>query len=601
MKPTFDLDFQGTKFTVPKVSLFNFFQHRPELFTATSYKLESAIPLPVFEAFVKTLEENTKFCVTKENVLSISVLAKEFCLEELSTECSTLLSTLDPLGTLESISVLSQRISELESRLSSSPSGIVPEVNEVLTNHERQLEDLLHRISSTESAVTALRFDERKNPCERLVETPARLESESATETDITAWQSELDLLKRSFGSLQSDLEEIRSTTSISQSRIGMIQSEVNSLTESFQGLRNDLEKVRSVSATQDNVAIVNSEINRLKESFQNFQCDLDKLKSISPSHDNVAVVQSEVDRLKETFRSDLENLKSIYATRSRVDDLRTDILTTRDALRSLQSDFDKVKSGSATDRNVSLLQSEFNTLRDSFAALQSDVRRLVPRPSEPTGSIDRFSMGIDIDSEKPRRAASTPSVSPDRVTSHERLQFTFEKPLFGKGNALEGILAHLTKQQGGNIHDLGIIQITSSSIEGDNPEYAAKNIANFTDQSRFSTKNLPYQWVCLNFRRMKVIPTHYTMVTHHDVKGDWVAQYPRSWLVEGSNDQTLWTVLDERSKTSQLDGPDRTSTFNVTNSIECQYIRLTQTGQTSRGKLSLELYAFELFGTLVT
>jgi hypothetical protein len=45
MKPTFDLDFQGPKFTVPKINLFNFFQHRPELFTAASYEVQSSVPV----------------------------------------------------------------------------------------------------------------------------------------------------------------------------------------------------------------------------------------------------------------------------------------------------------------------------------------------------------------------------------------------------------------------------------------------------------------------------------------------------------------------------------------------------------------------------
>jgi gas vesicle protein len=61
--------------------------------------------------------------VTKENVESVSLLAKEFCFEELQSECLKVLP--DP------ISSLSERVSKFEEQIES---------------HERRLENLCHEI-----------------------------------------------------------------------------------------------------------------------------------------------------------------------------------------------------------------------------------------------------------------------------------------------------------------------------------------------------------------------------------------------------------------------------------------------------------------------
>jgi hypothetical protein len=108
------------KLTVPKVSLFNFFDHYPDLMTATSYDVRSNVRSEIFEVFMKALKTGSNVPVTKENVASISLLAKEFCLEELFSECSALMSISAP----ESIAAFSERIMKLERQVSSYRSAI---------------------------------------------------------------------------------------------------------------------------------------------------------------------------------------------------------------------------------------------------------------------------------------------------------------------------------------------------------------------------------------------------------------------------------------------------------------------------------------------
>jgi hypothetical protein len=86
------LVFERKTFPVPKRSLFDLFEHRPELFMATAYAVQSSVPLSIyihiFEMFVPLLTNQTKISVTKGNAASLSLLATEFFLADLAADCA---------------------------------------------------------------------------------------------------------------------------------------------------------------------------------------------------------------------------------------------------------------------------------------------------------------------------------------------------------------------------------------------------------------------------------------------------------------------------------------------------------------------------------
>jgi hypothetical protein len=124
MTKSFNLDFHGTKFTVPKLSIFALFEHHPEFITATSYKVQSSVPLEVFRVFVKALATGAKVSITNDNSGAISILAKEFWLEDLLSECVAFQIASAP----EVITALSDRISKLEDQMSSPRWAIITEL-----------------------------------------------------------------------------------------------------------------------------------------------------------------------------------------------------------------------------------------------------------------------------------------------------------------------------------------------------------------------------------------------------------------------------------------------------------------------------------------
>jgi hypothetical protein len=100
--------------------------------------------------------------------------------------------------------------------------------------------------------------------------------------------------------------------------------------------------------------------------------------------------------------------------------------------------------------------------------------------------------------------------------------------------NVPDGIIAHLTRECGGNVHDRHAVDITSGSFEketcGANPHsgaydnllrYAAKNAFDLETDSPFLSAYrdeegvIPHtrnNWLCYDFKERRIVPSHYTI-----------------------------------------------------------------------------------------
>jgi hypothetical protein len=153
------------------------------------------------------------------------------------------------------------------------------------------------------------------------------------------------------------------------------------------------------------------------------------------------------------------------------------------------------------------------------------------------------------------------------------------------KPNSLEGVISYLTRKHGGNVHDKGIVTITSKSDKYDD----VRKVADLTSDWGFMSKNEPGQWVCWDFRELRVRPTHYTIRGSH----------MKSWVVESSLDGEAWTEIDR--KTDNQDFKKFTmASFAVSERAECRFIRLTPTDKNHLGNDYQTIDAFEIFGTLL-
>jgi hypothetical protein len=156
-----------------------------------------------------------------------------------------------------------------------------------------------------------------------------------------------------------------------------------------------------------------------------------------------------------------------------------------------------------------------------------------------------------------------------------------------------KGIISHLTAKCGGNVHDRGIVEITASSAHQDDfGDYAPRNIADLGTYSFFRSENKPGQWICLDFKTVRIEPTHYTIRTGK-------LGHLKSWAVEGSDDGVSWTEIDRRENNSDLSRWGAVKTFAISQSVSFKRIRLCQTGLNFSGSNSLALEAFEVFGAV--
>jgi hypothetical protein len=170
----------------------------------------------------------------------------------------------------------------------------------------------------------------------------------------------------------------------------------------------------------------------------------------------------------------------------------------------------------------------------------------------------------------------------------------------------LNGVIAHLTRECGGNVHDHKVVTVTSSQPISCQPHCAARNVVDlasrsvFCSSSRFAVVS-PHQrnnWICYDFRKRTVIPTHYTIRSSFssDV-GKWNL---KSWAIETSVDGIKWTEIDHRINNTDLNGMGAMHVFDIQDSRECRFIRLVNIGENHYCDYTLVISAWEIFGVLL-
>jgi hypothetical protein len=178
------------------------------------------------------------------------------------------------------------------------------------------------------------------------------------------------------------------------------------------------------------------------------------------------------------------------------------------------------------------------------------------------------------------RLIPQVPPISPSKSLKGVEFPLT-------EARSLDGIISFLTRNDKGNLQRFAAI--SSKSVWDDNPGYSACNVADLTSDWGFCSKNEPGQWICWDFHQMRVCPTHYT-IRNCCLK---------SWVVESSLDGLNWTEIDRKTDNNDMLDIERAS-FAVSNSAECRFLRLTQTGANHDGNDLLCIEAFEFFGTLL-
>ena len=165
--------------------------------------------------------------------------------------------------------------------------------------------------------------------------------------------------------------------------------------------------------------------------------------------------------------------------------------------------------------------------------------------------------------------------------------------------NRFCGIINYLSKRSGGNVCDKGIVDVTASTINYNQP----KNVVDLASDAFFQTKNQPNQWLKYDFKEKKVRPTHYSMKSRTD---NCEGGSPENWVIEGSNSNldNDWKILDTHKSDTTIKKPRTSATFEIKeqyNSYESyRYLRLRQIGNSSCNNDFLTITSLEYFGALI-
>jgi hypothetical protein len=156
------------------------------------------------------------------------------------------------------------------------------------------------------------------------------------------------------------------------------------------------------------------------------------------------------------------------------------------------------------------------------------------------------------------------------------------------------GLISHLSSLCGGNVHEKGVIAITSSSNYRNN----IWQIADYVWTDYWYGNNETNSWIQFDFQDRIVSLTGYAL------KSDgFGSHHLLQWTVTGSKDGNTWNILD-RQNTQDLNGNFITKIYRCandsSNSDSYRYIRLTQTAVNSSGNHHLMLSNIEFFGRMV-
>ena len=166
------------------------------------------------------------------------------------------------------------------------------------------------------------------------------------------------------------------------------------------------------------------------------------------------------------------------------------------------------------------------------------------------------------------------------------------------KSDPLDGIIAHLTRGCGGNVHKEGVVTVTASSCQGSGRE--PENAVDLRSNSDFCSNNLANSWICYDFKGRRVTPTSYSIRSFGCVSG---GGHPKSWVLEVSNDGSdgSWAVVDSRENNKELNSKLVTRNFEISAppSGPFRFVRLRLTGKNHFGDDYLVISALELFGAL--
>lgn len=163
-------------------------------------------------------------------------------------------------------------------------------------------------------------------------------------------------------------------------------------------------------------------------------------------------------------------------------------------------------------------------------------------------------------------------------------------------GEMYSGIISVLTDRYKGNLHDAGVVTVTSRDLYGS--QYLQKYVLDLRSESScYESSDSQGAWFCLDFGEREVEVSHYWVRTYGNGPG-----HLKTWVLEGAHDQNTsdWVVIDTVEKERSMDRANAVCQRDVEPLKESfRFIRFRLTGKNHGGYWILNCSGLELFGKL--
>lgn len=168
----------------------------------------------------------------------------------------------------------------------------------------------------------------------------------------------------------------------------------------------------------------------------------------------------------------------------------------------------------------------------------------------------------------------------------------------YQKNQEFKGIINYIRNEAKGYFPEL--VKVNSSSINGGKDIFSPLNSLLYEkDSNSFATNDINDSWIKFDFTKLKIILKNYTIKSYPFTKND---THLKSWIIEGSNNNINWQILDEQKNSDVLNGKSYVHTFSVKNEKDkaFKYLRLKMTGLNHSNNNVLCFNSIEFYGGII-
>ncbi|OUL28777.1 hypothetical protein [Nostoc sp. 106C] len=143
------------------------------------------------------------------------------------------------------------------------------------------------------------------------------------------------------------------------------------------------------------------------------------------------------------------------------------------------------------------------------------------------------------------------------------------------------------------NPHNSGALEISmSSKLAGFDTTIMESRVVDRHPTDQIATNNVPDGYIDIDLKTARLKLKDYTVLGRN-----WSDNHPFHWLVKGSNDQTMWTTLQDRNGAALIQ--NTWDHEDVNSSTAYRYFRFQQVGINASSQYYFCIGGLELYGDI--